>query len=168
MLKRSEFLRQIQAKFDCCSDCLKILLEVKRIGKIRKTYVLKNIYWLSTLALTFSYLGDALNFIAEYKPLAEQNNKFDHDVLLALFYEIMKCLGPMAIIVHKPIWICELAYAGMYLHLLVAIANHTAGQHDGHAPEVVVMAFLAISFFTQNVARKNQFFYGPTKFDLLG
>ncbi|WP_222336292.1 hypothetical protein [Rhizobium leguminosarum] len=67
---------------------------------------------------------------------------------------IVKLLGVAAILSRVNIPLSDLAYSGMFFHLLLALSAHlAAADYAGAPPAVVALIALAVSFLTQNAAR---------------
>jgi hypothetical protein len=58
----------------------------------------------------------------------------------------------------------DLAYAGMFYHLLLAISAHLNAGDFGFPPATVMLICMIVSFFTQNAARKGVSPYAGTRF----
>ncbi|MBE2321295.1 DoxX family protein, partial [Solirubrobacter sp. CPCC 204708] len=72
----------------------------------------------------------------------------------------VKILGVAAILSRVNVKVSDLAYAGMFYHLLLAFSAHiNAGDYSGSFPAIIGFAALLVSFFTQNSARKKQSSY---------
>lgn len=65
----------------------------------------------------------------------------------------VKLLGVAAILSRISVRLSDLAYAGMFFHLLLALSAHLNAGDGGFAPAVVGLLALAASFWTQNAAR---------------
>lgn len=66
---------------------------------------------------------------------------------------VVKLLGAAAIASRVSVRISDLAYAGMFFHLLLAISAHLNAGDGGFAPAAVGLIALMASFWTQNDAR---------------
>jgi len=112
------------------------------------------LYWITTLLLTFIYLLSAALYIVKKdwvrKTLAELNYPAPYLVSLMI---VVKVLGPAAILLRLSVPLSDLAYAGMFFHLLLSgIAHIGVRRPKGAIPAVIGLALLAISFTTQNAA----------------
>lgn len=116
----------------------------------------KYIYWISTALICLLYLAS----ITMYLMMGDKV----HQSLVALGYppylrEILipvKALGVVAILSRRSIALSDLAYAGMFFHLLLAFSAHLYAGDGGFVPAIVGLIALAASFFTQNAARSKQ------------
>jgi len=113
------------------------------------------IYWLSTVLLSLLYFASALMYIAKgdfvRNAQAELGYSASHLVPLMI---VVKILGPVAILSRFNVALSDLAYAGMFYHLLLSALAHL-GVHKpkGTIPAVLGLIFLAASFMTQNAVR---------------
>jgi hypothetical protein len=80
-------------------------------------------------------------------------------------------LGPVAMLWHFNVALSDLAYAGMFYHLVLsAMAHLGVGKRKGALPAALGLIFLIASFTTQNMARELQSPYAPaaTVFSAVG
>ncbi len=66
---------------------------------------------------------------------------------------VVKPLGVLAILSRFNIALPNLAYAGIFYHLLLALSAHLNAGDFGFGPALVGLTALAVSFPTQNAAR---------------
>lgn len=112
-------------------------------------------YWISTILLALLYLTSAALYVVKRdwvrQTLAELNYPAPYLVPLMV---VVKVLGPVAILSRFSVPLSDLAYAGIFFHLLLSGSAHL-GVHKpkGAVPAVIGLVLLAVSFTTQNVAR---------------
>jgi hypothetical protein len=110
-----------------------------------------SIYWVSTALLSLLYVASALSELGYTAPL------------LVPFMIIVKLLGPVAILWHFDAAISDLAYAGIFYHLLLSgMAHLGVRKPKGALPAALGLIFLVASFATQNAARGVQSPHAPT------
>ncbi|KWV49213.1 DoxX family protein [Stenotrophomonas maltophilia] len=112
-------------------------------------------YWISTTLLALLYLTSAVLYIAKRdwvrQTLAELNYPAPYLVPLMV---VVKVLGPLAILSRVSVPLSDLAYAGIFFHLLLSGAAHLGVRKPkGALPAVIGLVLLAVSFTTQNAAR---------------
>lgn len=113
------------------------------------------IYWISTGLLSLLYLGSA----SLYATKGEWVRKVLTDLGFAAswlvpFMILVKVLGPAAILLRVSVPLSDLAYAGIFFHLLLSgLAHLGVRKPAGAVPAVVGLILLAASFTTQNAAR---------------
>ena len=113
------------------------------------------VYWISTALLTLLYLSSATLYIVKKdwvrQMLAELN--YPAPYLLPLMV-VVKVLGPLAILSRFSVPLSDLAYAGIFFHLLLSGSAHLGVRKPGGAlPAVLGLVLLVVSFTTQNAAR---------------
>jgi hypothetical protein len=112
-------------------------------------------YWISTALLSLLYLSSALLYVT--KPEFVRKAQADlgyHAANLVPFMIAVKVFGPLAILSRINVPLSDLAYAGMFYHLILSgLAHLGARSLKGAAPAAIGLLFLAASFATQNDAR---------------
>lgn len=113
------------------------------------------IYWISTGLLSLLYLSSAFVYVTKAtwvrQTLAELNYPAPYLVPLMV---VVKVLGPTAILSRISVPLSDLAYAGVFFHLLLSGSAHLGvAKPKGALPALIGLALLAASFSTQNVAR---------------
>lgn len=115
-------------------------------------------YWASTGLLSLLYLTSAFMYATKAKwvktVLADLGYKAAH---LVPFMIAVKVLGPLAILSRVSIPLSDLAYAGIFYHLLLSgMAHLGVRKPSGAIPAIIGLALLATSFVTQNDVRELQ------------
>ncbi|MBJ6986815.1 MULTISPECIES: DoxX family protein [unclassified Devosia] len=125
----------------------------------------KIIYWVSTamflaiyLVSTFAYITDTAGAQAGYVAIG-------YPAYLVPLMMIVKPLGVLAVLVRKPVWLAQLAYAGFFYHLLIAASAHISAGIPGVEIAVALFVLMLLSYFTQNVARAEKAAYVPDWFN---
>lgn len=112
-------------------------------------------YWISTALLSLLYLTSAFMYATKTgwvrRVLAELGYNAAY---LVPFMIVVKVLGPLAILSRVSVPLSDLAYAGIFYHLLLSgLAHLGVRKPAGAVPAAIGLALLAISFVTQNDAR---------------
>ena len=123
----------------------------------------KYIYWIATGLVCLGYLGGAALYTFNHTMVADLFPKLGYPVYLTYLLPIVKVLGPVAILSRYSLALSDLAYAGMFYHLLLAFSAHITSGQPGWQPAVVMFILLLVSFFTQNAARKTPSPYAGTR-----
>ncbi|MET3900260.1 hypothetical protein ABIB57_004226 [Devosia sp. UYZn731] len=111
-------------------------------------------YWISTALLCSVYAAGAVMYIMR-RPLVEQGfAHFGYPAYLVTVLIVVKIAAPLAILTRVSIRLSDLAYAGMFFHLLLAISAHLSVGDMGFIPAIVALGLLVLSFLTQNLGRK--------------
>jgi len=113
------------------------------------------VYWISTALLSVLYLASAAIYVTKRdwvrQVLAELGFQASY---LIPFMIIIKVLGPAAILSRVSVPLSDLAYAGIFFHLLLSGLAHVGVRKPaGALPAAIGLALLVTSFMTQNDAR---------------
>jgi hypothetical protein len=112
-------------------------------------------YWISTSLLSLLYLTSASMYLAKGDWVRQTLNELGYPAYLVPLLIIVKILGVTAILSRFSVALSDLAYAGMFFHLLLALLAHFVDRKPSAAlPAVLGLALLATSFVTQNTARE--------------
>jgi hypothetical protein len=114
----------------------------------------KYLYWASTLALCLIYASGAAFYLAQRPMVEEGFAAFGFPAYLITVLIAAKIAAPLAILSRVSVPLSDLAYAGMFFHLLLAISAHLNAGDPGYLPALLAFALMLTSFFTQNAARK--------------
>lgn len=113
------------------------------------------LYWISTALLSLLYLSSAFLYATKgawvRKTLAELNYPAPYLVPLMI---AVKVAGIAAILSRVSVPLSDLAYAGIFFHLLLSGSAHLGVRKPkGALPALIGLVLLATSFTTQNAAR---------------
>ena len=113
-------------------------------------------YWISTTLLSLLYLSSATLYIFKRdfatKAQADLGYHVPHLVPLLI---VVKILGPLAILSRVSVPLSDLAYAGIFYHLILSGLAHLGVRSiKGALPAALGLMLLAVSFATQNGARE--------------
>ncbi|WP_375598819.1 DoxX family protein [Devosia sp. Naph2] len=111
-------------------------------------------YWASTALLSLIYAGGAFAYLTQRDMVEEGFIHFGFPAYLITVLIVAKIAAPIAILTRASVLLSDLAYAGMFFHLLLAVSAHLNAADGGFAPALVGLVLLVISFLTQNAARK--------------
>jgi hypothetical protein len=111
-------------------------------------------YWISTALLCLLYLTSAYMYASKGDWVRQALGELGYPAYLVPVMIVVKVLGPAAILLRVSVALSDLAYAGLFYHLLLAgLAYIGARKPGGALPAAVGLALLAASFVTQNAAR---------------
>ncbi|MEZ2352198.1 DoxX family protein [Caballeronia sp. RCC_10] len=121
-------------------------------------------YWISTALLASLYLASATLYIAKRdwvrQTLVELNYPASYLVPLMI---VVKVLGPLAILWRVSVPLSDLAYSGIFFHLLLSGSAHLGiRKPKGALPSAIGLLLLVVSFTTQNAARDTPSPYAQT------
>lgn len=126
--------------------------------------MIKILYLGATGLLAFIYLGGGVFYLTALATVAELYGTLGYPAYLVMPLAFAKLAGAGAILVRRPVWLSDLAYAGMFFHLILAVSAHIAANDGGFLPAIVALVLLAVSFFTQNAVRRQASPYAGTRF----
>jgi len=114
------------------------------------------IYWISTALLSLLYLSSAFLYITKKDFVRQaQIDLGYHAPHLVPFMIVVKILGPIAILSRVSLSLSDLAYAGIFYHLILSGMAHLGVRNvKGALPAAIGLVLLAGSFVTQNAARE--------------
>lgn len=114
----------------------------------------KYAYWISTTLLCLLYLASATYYATQGAAVRQAFGALGYPGYLVPVLMIVKVLGVAAILSRYKVGLSDLAYAGMFFHLLLALSAHVhAGDYVGAPPAAIGFVVLIVSFLTQNSAR---------------
>ncbi|MGO7322054.1 DoxX family protein [Rhizobium ruizarguesonis] len=112
-------------------------------------------YWISTALLSVLYLASAYMYATKKQWVRKALTELGYSAnALVPFMIIVKVLGPVAILSRVSVPLSDLAYAGIFFHLLLSGLAHIGVRKPvGALPAAIGLALLITSFMTQNDAR---------------
>ncbi len=114
----------------------------------------KAVYWISTGLLCLLYAAGAVFYLLQRPMIEAAYAWFGFPVYLINLLIVAKIAAPLAILTRLSVRLSDLAYAGMFYHLLLAISAHLNAGDGGFAPAVLGLVLLVVSFLSQNAGRK--------------
>ncbi|WP_454677186.1 DoxX family protein [Achromobacter marplatensis] len=121
----------------------------------------KYAYWISTVLICLLYLASITMYVTMGDKVSQSFVALGYPTYLREILIVVKALGVVAILSRRSIALSDLAYAGMFFHLLLALSAHVNAGDGGFMPAIVGLVALLISFYTQNAARAKQSPYPP-------
>jgi hypothetical protein len=121
------------------------------------------VYWISTSLLSLLYLASASMYVAKGDYVRNAQAELGYSAShLVPFMIVIKVLGPAAILWRFNVALSDLAYVGMFYHLLLsALAHLGVRKPKGSIPAVIGLILLVASFMTQNAVRDLPSPYAP-------
>lgn len=112
-------------------------------------------YWFATALLVLLYLASAILYIVKREWVRQALADLGYPRYLVPLLTAVKLLAVVAIVSRFNIALSDLAYAGMFFHLLLSgLAHVGVGKPSGAVPAVVGLLLLGASFATQNDGRE--------------
>ncbi|KAF1031836.1 MAG: hypothetical protein GAK33_07321 [Burkholderia lata] len=111
-------------------------------------------YWISTALLSLLYLASATLYIIKRDRIRTTLVELGYPAYLVPLLTVVKIAAVAAILTRAGVPLSDLAYAGIFYHLLLsALAHIGVRQPRGALPAAVALVCLIVSFTTQNSAR---------------
>lgn len=121
------------------------------------------VYWISTALLCLLYLSSATTYLAKRAWVLQALADLGYPGYLVPLLTAVKLLAVAAVLSRVSVPLSDLAYAGMFYHLLLSgLAHVGVRKPKGALPAVVGVALLVASFATQNIAREKRSPYAPS------
>ncbi len=112
-------------------------------------------YWISTALLSLLYLTSAITYVTKGAWVRQILSELGYPAYLVPVMIAVKVLGVAAIVSRFSVALSDLAYAGIFYHLLLSgLAHLGVRKPRGAVPAAVGLALLVTSFVTQNAARE--------------
>ena len=112
-------------------------------------------YWISTALLSLLYIASAIIYVTKREWVRRTIVGFGYPGYLVSLLITVKFLAVAVILSRVSVVLSDLAYAGMFYHLLLSALAHIGVRKPGEAlPAAVGLALLITSFVTQNAARE--------------
>ena len=121
-------------------------------------------YWVSTVLLALMYIAGSAMYLSNITGIQQLFATLGYPGYLVPILGVVKLLGAITILWRFNVALADLAYAGMFYHLLLAFSAHINAGDGGFVPAIIGMVLLVLSFFTQNAARQKQSPYGSLVF----
>lgn len=113
------------------------------------------IYWISTILLSLLYLSSAFLYVTKGDWVRQVLAGLGYPAYLVPVMIVVKVLGPVAILSRFNVALSDLAYAGIFFHLLLSgLAHLGVRKPSGALPAAMGLVLLSASFLTQNAARE--------------
>jgi hypothetical protein len=120
-------------------------------------------YWISTALLCLLYIISAITYVTKSEWVRETIIGLGYPEYLQPILIVVKILGVAAILSRVSVALSDVAYAGIFYHLLLSgLAHIGVRKPKGAVPAAVCLALLITSFATQNAARDVPSPYGQT------
>ena len=124
---------------------------------------IKWVYWAATFLLALMYIGGAGMYLSNIPMVQDLYIQFGYPAYLVPILAGLKLAAAIVILWRFSVALSDLAYAGMFFHLLLAAGAHIGIGDMGFAPALVGLVLLAVSFLTQNAARRKASPYGSLR-----
>ena len=124
----------------------------------------KWIYWITTSVLALMYVAGGVMYLSNIAMVQALFLNFGYPAYLVPFLAVIKLSAAATILSRFSVALSDLAYAGMFFHLVLAAGAHIGvADWAGLPPSLVGLVLLVTSFFTQNRARRRSSPYGSLR-----
>jgi hypothetical protein len=114
----------------------------------------KWLYWGATVMLALMYVAGGVMYLTKTSMVQQMWGTLGYPAYLVPILGVVKLAGAITILWRFSVALSDLAYVGMFFHLLLALSAHLNAGDLGFAPALVGLAALVASFFTQSSARR--------------
>lgn len=118
-------------------------------------------YWVSTALFCAFYAFSVFLYVSDPAGSAAGYAGVGYPAYLVTMMIFVKSAGILAVLVRRPVWLAQLAYAGFFYHLLLAFSAHIAAGVPGFEMAIILFVLVIISWLTQNAARSPDAAYVP-------
>lgn len=125
----------------------------------------KIVYWVATIGFCAIYGFSVFTYVSDPAGAAAGYASVGYPAYLVQMMIVVKLAGIAAVLVRRPVFLAQLAYAGFFYHLILAFSAHIASGAPGVEAAVILMVMVVLSFLSQNAARGTPAAYVPTWFD---
>jgi DoxX-like family len=127
---------------------------------------MKIAYWISTVLLCAIYAVGAFMYLTQ-RPMIEEGFAFlGYPTYLITLLIVVKIAAPLTILTRVSVWLSDMAYAGMFYHLTLALSAHLNAGDGGFVPAIAGLVLVVVSFLSQNAGRKIASPNVPSRFGL--
>ena len=102
-------------------------------------------YWVSTSLLALMYLAGSVMYLSNQVNAREAFVALGYPAYLVPILGAAKLLGVIAILWRRRVFLTDLAYAGMFYHLLLALSAHIYAADGSFAPATVGLTLVVVS-----------------------
>ncbi|MDN3722976.1 DoxX family protein [Aequorivita sp. SDUM287046] len=105
------------------------------------------IYWIATALLSALFLYSATTYLFDTAVIEGTYQDYQYPTYLVIPMAIAKILAILFILVRKPKWVMEWAYAGLFFDMALACMAHYRLGDPGITLPLLGIVFLLVSYF---------------------
>ncbi|RUW25063.1 DoxX family protein [Mesorhizobium sp. M1E.F.Ca.ET.041.01.1.1] len=118
---------------------------------------IKWVYWIATGLLALMYVAGGVFYLSSISVVQGMFANFGYPAYIVPVLGVVKLAAAATILSRISVALSDLAYAGMFFHLILAAGAHIGiADWAGLPPSLIGLVLLAVSFLTQNRARRKQ------------
>src|SRR5690554_3266161 len=114
----------------------------------------KIIYWIATGLLSTLFLYSAFTYLTDTAVIEGNYQDYEYPSYLILPMAIAKISAIVFILLRKPKWVMEWAYAGLFFDMTLACLVHYRADDIGITLPLVGIILLLISYFFGKTVRE--------------
>ena len=113
----------------------------------------KIIYWIATALLSALFLYSAFTYLTDTAVIRGNYQDYEYPSYLVIPMAIAKIVAIIVILLRKPKWVMEWAYAGLFFDMALASLVHYNASDPGITLPLVGIILLLISYFFGKTVR---------------
>ncbi|OAD90457.1 MULTISPECIES: DoxX family protein [Aequorivita] len=113
----------------------------------------KTIYWIATGLLSALFLYSAFMYLTDTAVIEGYYQDYQYPSYLVIPMALAKILAIVFILLRKPKWVMEWAYAGLFFDMVLASFVHYRVDDPGITLPLLGILFLLISYFFGKTVR---------------
>lgn len=113
----------------------------------------KIIYWIATGLLSALFLYSAFTYLTDTSVIEGNYQDFQYPSYLVIPMALAKIIAIIFIVLRKPKWVMEWAYAGLFFDMVLASFAHYSINDPGITLPLVGIILLLISYFFGKTVR---------------
>lgn len=113
----------------------------------------KTIYWIATGLLSILFLYSAFTYLTDTAVIEGHYQDYQYPSYLIIPLALAKVLGVIFIILRKPKWVMEWAYAGLFFDMTLACLAHYRIDDPSITLPLMGIVILLISYFFGKTVR---------------
>lgn len=113
----------------------------------------KIIYWIATALLSALFLYSAFTYLTDTAVIQGNYQDYQYPIYLVIPMALAKILAILFILLRKPKWVMEWAYAGLFFDMALASLVHYSADDSGITLPLVGIIILLISYFFGKTVR---------------
>ncbi|MBC74271.1 MAG: hypothetical protein CMH47_18790 [Muricauda sp.] len=108
----------------------------------------KIVYWISTGLMCLIFLYSAGMYLLNFKQVSLFFDHLGFPSWLIYPLAIAKVLGVAIILIRRPIFLKEMAYAGFFYDALLAFSAHILAKDGAYMMAILAILFIVVSWYT--------------------
>lgn len=112
----------------------------------------KIVYWVATTSLCALFLYSAFTYLTDTAVIKGDYQDYEYPGYLVIPMALAKIMAVLVILLRKPKWVMEWAYAGLFFDLVLAsLAHYTLNDSKISLSLIAIILLLTSYFFGKTV-----------------